>query len=462
MKGTKMKNWIRGLVFIPIIMGTPSMVHAELEEILSKFKAYITIQEEYDSNINLNGQNTFSATNKKADFITLISPGFRFSTQPKSPVTGEFLKTPTAENRYGMDLDFNGGFNFYARSHENNYISLNGALNGWYALSQRLTFQARDYLIRSNDIYEPDYSSTAIQGQNLPSRTNKRIPWFRNVFEPSLQYQFGTEDFFTVKYQNNVYNVQSGLYENSIGNTINSNINYWFDIRNGVSFGYALAFANFQQSADVLNPSPDLMQNTATGRYTYRFNPNTSVFVDYNQSWINYEKPGIDYVVYIPSIGVTHTFTPTLTGSAQLGYYWAIPGRGSTVSAPSYKLFLTQKGEKTTYTISIEGGYTQDILDAQNRGFTKYNKAIGRITYQLLERMNVGLYSSYEFDKNPTPAIGGQGETDKIWAIGGNASYQILRWLTFALDVSYRQDHSNIPINDFTDYRGIFRITATY
>jgi len=38
----------------------------------------------------------------------------------------------------------------------------------------------------------------------------------------------------------------------------------------------------------------------------------------------------------------------------------------------------------------------------------------------------------------------------------------ILKWLTGSLEVSYREDHSNIKINSYKDYRGGLRLTATF
>ena len=37
------------------------------------------------------------------------------------------------------------GFVFYAKNHEDNYISLNGLLNAWYAFNKNLSFRVRDY-----------------------------------------------------------------------------------------------------------------------------------------------------------------------------------------------------------------------------------------------------------------------------------------------------------------------------
>jgi len=451
MKITKKMNWVRGLTLVSIIIWAPSMVDAwSSEDILSHFQVYITAQEEYNSNIDLT-PNRF----KRDDFITTISPGFKFSTAPKSPVTSGFRPAPTAEEKYGVDLDFNAGFVFYAKNHEDNYISLNGLLNAWYAFNKNLSFRVRDYLIRSDDIREPAYSSTAIPGQYLPSRTLNRVPWIRNVFEPSLQYQFGRENVFSFGYQNNVYNVQSNLYEDSTENYINPRLTYWFNIRHGVSFEYGLTLGDFQRS-------PDLVGNMAMGRYTYRFNPRTSIFGEYTQLWRNFDPPSIDYVVYRPSIGIDHAFNPTLSARVQLGYYSANPEKGSSVDGPFFDILLTKRAQKTTYTISLQGGYTEDFFTAENRGFTQYYRALGSITYQLLQRMSVGLNGSYEWDKYPGAVIVDKTPIDNIWAIGGNASYQILRWLTVSLNVSHQENHSNISDRDYSEYRGMFRITASY
>jgi hypothetical protein len=429
---------------------SPAIVHAWSEDILSHFKAYISVQEEYNSNIDLTPNR-----NKRDDFITTVSPGFKFSTAPKSPVTGEFRQTPTAEDRYGVDLDFSTGFNFYAKNHEDNYISLNGTLNAWYALTKNLNFRVRDYLIRSDEVREADYSPTAIEGQYLPSRTTKRVPYIRNVFEPSMQYQFGRENIVSLNYRNNIYNTQSRTSEDSVENYINPKITYWFDIRNGVSLEYGLTLGNFQRS-------PDLIGHMATGRYTYRFNPKTSIFGEYTQLWRDFDLPSVDYMVYRPSIGIDHAFSPTLSGRLQVGYYWADPEEGSTTGGPFYDILITQRGQRTTYTLSFQGGYTEDFFTAENQGFTQYHRALGRVTYQLLKKMNVGLFGSYEWAKYPGSVIEDKKPKDQIWGVGVNASYQILRWLTTSLDVSHRENRSNISDRDYSEYRGMIRITASY
>lgn len=450
MKIVEKKTWLRIAIFLSIVIWIPMIVQAGSEDLLSHFQIYITAQEEYNSNIDLS-PNRF----KRDDFITTLSPGIRFSTTPKSPVTGEFRQTPTAEERYGADLDFRAGFVFYAKEHDDNYISLNGTLNGWYAFNKNLTFRMRDYLIRSDEIRESDYASTAVPGQTLIARTNRREPYFRNVFEPSLEYRFGRENLVGVNYRNNIYRIKSRTAEDSTENYFNPRITYWFDIRNGLSFEYGLTLGNFEDS-------PDLIGHMGMVRYTYRFNPRTSIFGEYTQLWRDFDPPSNDYLVYRPSIGIDHAFSPSLNIRAQAGYYMADPKRGSTVDGPFFDLLLTQRAQRTTYTLSLQGGYEEDFFTADNEGFTQYYRTIGSITHQLLQRMSVGLYGSYEWVKYPGANIVFRTPKDQIWGMGGNASYQILRWLNLSLDLSHRENHSNISERDYSEYRGMFRITATY
>jgi hypothetical protein len=447
-----------GLTLFAIIVWTPPIVHAwSAEDVLSHFQPYIAVQEEYNSNIDLTPNRI-----KESDYITTIYPGFRFFTAPRSPVTGESRKTLTTEEKYAVDLDFSAGFNFYAKNHDNNYTSLNGLLNARYALTQRLNFRVRDYLIRSDNLQEPEYSATAIPGQYLISRTGSRVPWFRNVLEPSMEYRFGRENVVALNFRNNIYEIQSRISVDSMENYINPRINYWFNIRHGVSFEYGLTLGDFQESADLVG-------HMAMGRYTYRFNPRTSIFGEYAHLWRNFASPpvevlapSVDYVVYQPSIGIEHAFSPTLSAKAQAGYYSKNPEKGSTIDGPFFDVLLTQRAQRTTYTLSLQGGYKEDYFTAENLGFTQYYRGLGRITYQLLRRMGVGLFGSYEWVKYPEIVMEDIKPIDQIWTVGGNASYQMLRWLSVSVDVSHRENRSNFPDRDYSEYRGVFRVTATY
>jgi len=422
-----------------VLMMLPATVQAWSEDILSHFQVYITAEEEYNSNIDA-APNRF----KKDDFITTISPGLRFSTR-------QFRRPPTEEGRFQLDLNFQTGFVFYAKEHEHNdnYISLNGSLNARYALTQNLTFRVGDSLTRSDDIREADYSATAPPGQFLLSRLNEREPYYRNVFSPSVEYRFGRENMIALNYRNNIYDIKSRTVEDSMENYISPSLTYWISVRHGVSLSYGLTLGDFEDS-------PDYLGHMATGRYTYRFNPRASIFCEYTYLTRDFDPPSIDYDVHRPTLGMEYKFSPTLTGTVQGGYFWQNPEEGSRTRGPSFNVSLTKTEARTTYILSLNGGYTEDYFSAENRGFTKTYTANGTITHRLTEKLSVGATGSIG------RATFSNDQKDWIWGISGNASYALLRWLSLSLQGAYNGNHSNMSDLDYAQYRGMFRITATY
>lgn len=434
-KGASMKEgrnwvWIMGIVSVLLLLETP-LTHAwELKDFLSPFHLSVTVGEEYNSNIFLTNKNT------QDDFITNVSTGLTYSKVDKN---------------YGIDLNFQMGYVFYAEHHDRNFLSIGpSTLNAWYALAPNLTFRIRDYITRSDAGKEQSYSGNAQPDQFLLStvRGQKAI-YIRNVVEPSVDYQFGKENHFSVLYRNNIYRNQNPRFEDSMENTINPKLTYWFDIHNGISLDYYLTYDTYQRS-------PDQLINAATPRYTYRFDPRTSIFGEYRFEWQNFKSPGVDYYVHNPSLGIQYQFTPTLTGTAQVGYFWEIPVQGGKTQGPSFNLSLAKNTEKTTYTLSFAGGYTEDYITAQNLGFTKTYAVYGTINHKLTQRMSVGVTGSLAREEYSSD------QKDWVWGIWGNASYLILKWLTSSLEVSYREDHSNINIDSWKEYRGILKLTATF
>jgi hypothetical protein len=352
-------------------------------------------------------------------------------------------------------LDYRIGYVFYGKKTFDDYWSHQGTLNTWYTLAPRLTFRARDYLIRSEEPREGDYSQEAIEGQSLLGTDRGRAVYFRNVFEPSCEYQFGEEDRVSINYRNNIYRNQSDLYEDSQENYISPRVAYWFDIRNGIHLEYGLTLGDFERTADLVG-------HTAIGRYTFRFNPRTSIFGEYAYRKRDFETPSltaaesIDYDIHSPGLGMEHAFSPTLLGRVRVGYYWMIPRVGSTTKGIQYDVSLTKSAGRTTYTVASQGGYTEDYFTAENLGFVKTYRVIGTITHQLTERVSTGVSSSFQWSKDS------EKRKDRIWESSGNISYQLFDWLLLTLVPSYRQNHSNILEREYKEYRGMFRIMATY
>jgi hypothetical protein len=227
-------------------------------------------------------------------------------------------------------------------------------------------------------------------------------------------------------------------------------LTYWFNIHNGINLEYRFISADFEVS-------PDFIANRARARYTYRFNPRTSIFGEYIFDTFDYASPGIDFTVHSPSMGITHAFSPTLTGRAQVGYFFRIPDQGKTTEGFTVDLGLTQRSRRTTYDLTLQGGYTYSYITAENLGFTQYYRVIGSISHQLAPRLSTSLVGSVERDE-----FIDSDRTDWLWRVGGDLSYQLLKWLSASLGVSYRENNSNLNTFDYQEFRGLVRLTAVY
>lgn len=436
----KRMGWVNWTFLILLFIGTPSSVHADISDILLKFYPYITAEEEYSNNILLSPNAT-----KLADYITRVTPGLRFST--------------LQAGAYGMDLDVSGGYTYYKKNNEFSFWGLQGRLNSWYALTPELTFRLRDYLIRSDAAREDVYSSSRLynaQGQYigntqpdqylLATQRGVHAIYLRNVVEPSVQYRFGRENLAQLLYRNNIYRNNNPLFEDSTENTINPLLNYWFDIRNGITLEYTLTFGHFQVS-------DDLVSHEARGRYTHRFDPKLSLFGEFIYTKEHFMGNTADDDVYSPSLGIEYKFSPTLTGTLQGGYFWQFAQDDSRTEGPSFLLSLIQRGQKTSYALTLHGGYSRDYFTAQNLGFEKYYGAYGTFNHILTQRLSVQVTGSV--DKVWYP----DNRKDWIWDGRVSASYLLFRWLTLTLEGGHREASSTVAGLDYSEYSGMFRIT---
>jgi hypothetical protein len=418
-----------------------SPAYADIGDFLTKFHPYLTVQEEYNDNIYL------TSTDRKSDFITTIYPGIRFSTLPARVTTpGQILQAP--EDPAGIDLDYRLGMVFYAREEENNYVSHEGKLNTWVTYDRRLTLRLRDYFIRSEDPREREYGAGALENQYLLGTQRERAIYIRNVFEPSVDYRFGPDDRISMNYRNNIYQTRSTRLEDSQENFISPRLVYWFNIRNGIALEYGFTQGDFERS-------PDFDGHMARGRYTYRFNPRTAIFVEYTFERRDFDPPSIDYEVNNPSIGIEHTFSPTLTGRVQVGYFWQNPEGGPSTGGLSYDVGLTERGERNTYALSFQGGYREDYFTAENLGFTKYHRAIASITHRPYERVTLGISGTIERAEYLSD------RRDWMYSAQGNASFQLLRWLSLSFEASHRGNDSNVDSAEYIENRVILRLSAT-
>ncbi len=353
-----------------------------------------------------------------------------------------------------MDLDYAPGFVFYAHNSNFNYVSHSGTLNTWYTFGRNFTLRLWDSLIVSRNPlegYVAPPSQPQPPGTYYPSVTQNGYTYTRNIVSPSLIYQFGREDLIELNYTDNYYHSQNPTVGTIRLDSVNPRFTYWFNINNGIVLDYTYMTGRYDFS-------PDFVGNRARARYTYRFDPQTSIFGEYMYVNFNYDSPGIDYYVNNPSVGITHAFSPNLTGRAQVGYFWRNPEQGKSTNGPTFELGINQRTMRTTLDLSVRGGFWADLSSgAGSLGFYEYYLGIASFDYQLTARMSAGVLGSagwYNYvDQN---------RKDWIWRTEGHFSYQPLRWLTTSFVVYHQEDDSDLSTAGYKENRAMVRLTATY
>ena len=424
----------RAMPIFIVFLGILPATYVYAADILNQIHPNIIISGEYNDNINLTPNN--NKDDKKNDFITTVVPGIKFSNMSA---------------KSGIDLDTSVGFVFYDKNSNLNYITGSGSLNAKYMTSEHINFYLKESYIRSENPREQEYFTQAESNKYVLSKSTQRSVYWRNVFAPTVEYQFGAESRIGVNYRHNIYQTESSISQNSLEKYINPFITYWFDKRNGVYLDYAYTQGDFEAS-------PDLSGHKITARYMNRLDRKATAFLEGAYTNRSFAERLMDYNIYEPALGLTYAFTPSLTASCQIGYYLMEQLNADLrFSGLTFKADLANRDVKTIYVLSIQSGYTEDYFTAQNYGFQKYYRATGSLKHYLEKRFSIGCLASIDrVDFVDTDRI------DTTWGIGTSASYQPLKWLTLSLEISHNANESNISANEYVENKGILKLTASY
>ncbi len=110
------------------------------------------------------------------------------------------------------------------------------------------------------------------------------------------------------------------------------------------------------------------------------------------------------------------------------------PETGSGEKGPSMMSFSRNAHREPPIRSVFREGYTEDYFSADNLGFAKYYGVIGTITHQLAQRASLNLFGRYQRPEY------NDGQIDNLSMGGGGISYQLFRWLTLGLNLSYAQN----------------------
>ncbi len=390
-----------------------------------------TVQEQYDDNISL------SSTDPQADFITTVSPG------------GDLL----LESKTGrLFLDYHLNANFFAENPVLNYLGHQGNLNLQQALSRYLTFRMRDTFVRSDsprEVSAPDVAPDVPAPTEFLLGTNlQRNPYMRNMFNPTLEYHYGQDDFLRLGYRNELY-VRELEASRDIRDTFSLGVDHWFGPQYGLLFTLDYVRTHFQTSSDFDGQDISLTP-------TMRLDPLTRLFVQMGLSNRDFHDETTNYRIFRGSVGVEHSFSTLISGRLRGGYFLLVPAEGATDGGLDGELSVTARWLHVQGSAYVRTGAMESFLDAENLGFSKFWSfgAAGR--YQVAQKITLTLDASYNINEFPS------GESRNTWQVRVGGSAALFDWLTGSLDLFHQEQLPGEEGGGYKDNQVTFRLTARY
>jgi len=395
----------------------------------------VYVEEEYDDNIFL------TETNEQDDFIYTISPGVNLS-----------YLTPTGE----IELDYEFRRNLYSDFSELDYSAHRARAVARKDFTSWFSGGISELFIRDEDPIE----LTGIEEFESPSiRQGKRDRYTRNIVEPEVVFRFGENRSIQVGYRNMILRNDREDEADQDENAGNVLLTYFFNIRNGIEIFYE----HIDKKYDVTIPPTDDRDfdgDTIRGQYIHNFDPKTSVFVEYEYRYRDFDRElpsWPDYEIYTPSLGFSRDLYENVNLSASAGYTLRDAegrkdeeeffGRG-TFSAEYKRLLLSLYGET---------GTDEDYFSAKSLGFKTFWRTGLNSRVQLLERLWVeGFFYIQEEE------FVDRKREDKLWSVRGRLNYQILKWLFVSFLYGHSERDSNVPLESYEDNRYFGRLNIQY
>ena len=198
----------------------------------------------------------------------------------------------------------------------------------------------------------------------------------------------------------------------------------------------------------------DYTGNNAGTRYTFQFAPQTSAFFVYSFANRDFDGSTPDYKVNQAVLGFDHAFSPNTSLLLSGGYYVQNNDLFGDIDGYPYDVRLTTRSQYVTFSIGGRGGWSENFLDAQRFGFTRYTTADARLDYQAAERLNfyAGGYWRLDRDNLNFEWTTNSGNVGLTWSF--------LQYFSLSLDYRYVARRSDIPADEYTGNRVMLRLNV--
>lgn len=421
---------------------------------------FLTSEERYDDNLYL------TSSDKRSDWITTVSPGFA---------------TSILHPRFNFELKYQPGFVYFLHNPQHDYTSHEINLNATIELTPHLTFSLYEVYLRSNESSLEEMTETDYERR---ARRETRFTFNRNIITPQIEYRFGRENLVRLYYRNTGYRSGDPDEDDYRENYFESEIEYWFNVRNGISLLCHFIKGNFDIDTDLLN-SVDI-----TAQYRHRFTPHFELYGEYGVGVTDFEESRFfeklddkrefqvdsedveDYDLHRFNFGFEWQLPRNLRFEGSIGYFWR-QGVGNRDDQGINSLIEIEKATRNlTVSLRWESGYSANFFAISDAGFSEFWGFSTNLTYIYHERLEFSFGGSYGYNEY---TYGREGigfalaeRKDYRYAANTTINYHILRNYYFLKDLSFEfsfhhvEQDSSFDGDRFINNQYTARITATF
>jgi hypothetical protein len=384
----------------------------------------ISIGELYDDNIDL------EEADEKSDWITTISPG----------ITLNIL----SEGDNNLLLNYSPTLVRYKYETGNNTVRHSGSFTVNKSLTSRFSFNLADTIIRTE---EPVEETEGIYGIRQ-SRSN----YLRNNAVAGIEYLFGPENSLNLGYNYSfLRNAETGLMDNDAYYP-SAELTYWTGVNNGLELNYEGVLINYSRDGEEIEKG-SVSGDTAGIRYLHRFSTRTTTFLGYTYN-SRYTGEVRDYNIHEGNIGLDHSFSSDVSLSVSGGYFLLKDEVDGDDNGYSYEILLNRNFNRGRISIGGNGGWREEFLEAEQRGFTKYHQMESSFNYQFLETLNNHAGLSFMLEKDAADLMTKDYRANYGWTLS------FMRWFSISLDYSYLKRDDDLDTRDYKVNRIMMTLTA--
>jgi hypothetical protein len=428
------------------------------------FTPRLTLTEEYTDNLDLVPDDD-PYNEKKADWITTISPGASFE---------------VAGRTSGIMFDYEPSVVMYRHYNEYDTLRHRGAINFWADLSRRTIFEFENVSTYTEDPIS-EHDTTVGTGHDTTVRTG-RYHYFMNIASTTLAYQFGPQDSLNLGYiyefleneETDIENEYVDLQDTQRHETY-LRLTYWpfenewgteTDVRYSKRF-YQESDLFFETTDDFDEPLADFDFWTAGLRLIRRFDQRIDGSLRYIYSNMNFDDSGDvegprdedeDYQLHMIGPGLHYIIGENTDLSVECMYFLRDLEESHDESG---FIFVSELFQRWTFSrsyieLTASSGYQPDTFGAESNGFDIFAEIDAIYEHSFSRQTRWDIFGSARYDQyiDQDPE-----RVDNTFRAGTGLSHRIFSWATLRLEYRYRQVLSENYDFEYIENRGMISLT---